>query len=236
MDVGETDTEVGDLKTAIVWIVILSVLYLVGLFLNIRIILISKKEKDITWKIDIAHSVVLIIYYLVRIVMETVSYTLPNLHIYTGKWFCYFFLCIKWYGVTSIAGYSTMISRMKYLLIVRNFGKEKTTQITFWCNLLYPAVFGALFMLRPGFDAFLVVNSCFGVDDKAMSRFNQSYSSFQRFFLCGTYDDTHEYFLNYFIYIVSQVYCVVQAAVTYTIGLNILDFYLYYKIFSYMRR
>ena len=236
MDVSETDTEGGDQTTAIVWTVVLSVIYLIGLFLNIRIILISKKEKDITWKIDIAHSVLLIIHYLVSIVMETVTYTIPNLHIYTGEWFCYFYLYIKLYGVISVTCHSTVVSIMKYLIIVRNFGNENTTQIIFWCNPLYPVVFATLSMLRPGFDGFLAVNSCFGGTYTATSRFNQSYSSFQRFFLCGAYDDTHEYFLSYFIYIVSQVYCVLQASVSYAIGLNILDFYLYYKIFSYMRR
>ena len=61
----------------------------IGVYLSFKIIKTSVKEKSNTWKLDISNSVVLIAHHTHCLLMEFITYIVPDLYIHTGEWFCY---------------------------------------------------------------------------------------------------------------------------------------------------
>ena len=65
------------------------VAYFIGIYFHMRIINIYKKDKDITWKLDIVHYCLVIGHFTHIIFINSLTFVVPNLHLYTGEWLCY---------------------------------------------------------------------------------------------------------------------------------------------------
>lgn len=240
----ETDTNITGPNTTSTISVLLVVicLYVIGLFLHAKIIIISKREKDMTWKLDVTNSVILIIHYTYAILMHTGTYIIQDLHTHTGKWFCHVSHAITYYGILYSVGHSLIISMMKYILIVydekiRDFGKDKVKEIFFWANLLHPIIWTALHLiLKPDFDGFTPINRCLGNTQNNLRQGNNTSSIIDRFFLGDFYEPPHQNSSEYAIYIFKQVLSVLYTTSSYLMVINFFDMVLYCKIFSYMRR
>ena len=107
-----------------------------GIYLHVKIIKISKKEKEMTWKLDITNSCLLIFNCTHSNLMEHITYIVHNLYTYTGQWFCYASKVVNYYGNLYTAGHSMIVSILKYIRIVhwkqsRKLGKEKVDGIFF---------------------------------------------------------------------------------------------------------
>ena len=232
-----------DVKTVILTTSGLVIIFLFGLYLQIKIIIISKHDEDMTWKIDITHSIVMIIYYAFIISIETTTHVIPNLSHFTGSWFCYFTLYLKLYGLISITVHSLYVSIHKYIFIVyqdkvNNFGKEKARQISFWIYILHPAVFAITWMVRPHYRAIASINRCHGLQlQEAAKVANETIGGMaQRLFFCGlgNYDGYNSF--DYFIYLSNQFYCFLQTVVILIVAGNIIEIFIYKKIFHWMKR
>ena len=102
---------------------------------------ISKKEKDVTWKIDVFNSAMLVIHHAHVIIMHGMTIFIENIYLYTGSWFCYTSKVLAIYGNAHTGGHSFMVAIAKYVLIVhyakvRSFGQEKVKTIIFWLNII----------------------------------------------------------------------------------------------------
>ena len=137
MVVNEHNSDLKDDLTIIIFtITLMAILFVIGLYFQIKIIILSRKEKDVTWRIDIWHSAVMIAIFSFRILFEMITYIIPSLHQFTGKWFCYFSLFVTFYGFVSISSHSLAISISKYVLTVhqdrvRVVGQNKVSIILF---------------------------------------------------------------------------------------------------------
>ena len=223
-------------------------IYLIGLYLQIKIIIISKQDKDMTWRIDISHSIVMIIYYTFQILFETITHVIPNLSHFTGSWFCYFALFVKLYGMASIVGHSLVIAIHKYIFImhgeiINNFGKEKAKKIALWINVFLPSVWAMSWMVRPHYSI-ASVNMCHGSWIRLQESSNEvnetaSYTPgklAETFFFCGMGDYDGYSSFDYFIYVASQGYCFFQTVVSCIVVGNIIEIFFYKRIFNYMKR
>ena len=83
------DSSFIDFKSFVTVITTLLILFFIGLYLQIKIIRVSIENKGVNWKVDIQHSIIMIGLFSFRISFEIVSYLIPALHQYTGKWFCH---------------------------------------------------------------------------------------------------------------------------------------------------
>ena len=137
--------------------------YVLGIYLHAKIIIICKKEKEVTWKLNIANSVFVIATFTYNILLRLSIYMIPDLYLVTGEWFCYTSKIIIDYGMMYIVGYSTVICLMKYCVVVRDETirpyKRSVLDTFFWMNMLHPAI-GILLhvVVTPNF----YVNSCLG--------------------------------------------------------------------------
>ena len=128
--------EQSELAINIITSVIFICAYFIGLYFHIQIIRVSKKDKDITWKLDIVNSSLLIIHFTHSILMHCITYIEPDLYKYTGECFCYLSKFLTYYGILHIAAHSFIVSTMKYIFIIRwkkarTVGHDKVQQICF---------------------------------------------------------------------------------------------------------
>ena len=238
--------ESSDLPIYILTSIICTCTWCIGLFLHIKIILVSKKDKDITWKLDILNSSLLIIHITHTILMNVITYLVPDLYMYTGEWICYLSKFMAYYGNLHVTVHSLMISTMKYILIVhwqkaRAFGHDKIKHIFFWLELFYPIIMMLIHLLsRPDFfwayDGFAQIDRCLG-DPKNNWGINTTTTQNKFHTLClnlekpGSKND-----IQYTIYVLRSGLCWIQLVVIYFILWNIFEMVIYYRVFGEMRR
>ena len=75
-----------------------SVIYFVGVYFHVKIIQVSKKDKDLTWKLDTMNSIAMIVLFFLSIFMHCITYIIRDLYMYTGQGFCYIFKIIALYS------------------------------------------------------------------------------------------------------------------------------------------
>ena len=211
-------------------------LCVIGSYLCIKIIIVSKRDKEMAWKIDITNSAMLIILYTNAVFMHTITYMIPDLHLYTGKWFCYVEMFISCYLITYQIRHSTVIAMLKYIIIVhddkaRDFGRKTIIKIVFWINLLHPTIDIALHLIvRPDFlwayGGLQQINNCLGNPGNPIRLHT----------LCDFTEPLQKYSFEYVFYILKYVICWLHVVIIYVFIWNLLDVVLYCKIFAYARR
>ena len=132
-----------DLTRGIVFIIVLLSIYVLGLYLHYNIVRTSKKDKDVTWKLDVTNSFFIVSHYTHVIFFYSITYTIQDIYLYTGEWLCYFYMFLIYYGERYVTGYSLILAMMKYVLIVQwkkviDIGKDKILTTFFWLNILHP--------------------------------------------------------------------------------------------------
>ena len=235
-NITDTNRSETNLVSVITGCLIVCCLYAIGIYLHIKIIIVSKREKDMTWKIDITNSLMVIITYTFSIFMHTITYIIEDLHSYTGEWFCYASLAILYSLVIYISSHSTVILTLKYIVIVhgekiRNFGKEKIIELFFWFNILHPMLDIVLrLIIRPDFwfvyGGFTQINRCLGSTSNTTTLLS----------LCDFPKPMHQDSFGYTLYISKRVICVLQTVMVYANSWQLFDMLFYWRIFAYARR
>lgn len=211
--------------------------YAIGSFLHIKIIRVSIEEKDLTWKIDIANSVLTLVYYGFSIFIHSITNMVPDLYTWTGTSFCYFSKVLLHYGLLYIIGHSMMISMLKYYVIVRPGAatdkvKKSLKMKFFWINLLHPLAFISIhLMITPDFyvqyGGFATVNQCLGIVKPTKTKVIQ---------ICSFVKPPDEYSLVNFLYVIKRIICIGQAIYMYIVAFNFFDIVFYVAIFQHMKR
>ena len=163
--------------SAILHIIVQAVLLGLGLILQVKIIIIARKEKGSTWQIHVCHSIILIIVYSYTIPFETLMYFAPSTSSYTGMWFCYISSFLILYCFHSILNHSLLVAVMKYTFIVhlekvREFGTKKVQKIFLWINLCFPLFWTALIVLTSERMVWSSLNTCFRHQEYLMVQSN----------------------------------------------------------------
>ena len=216
--------------------------YIIGIYLHTRVIIVSKKEKEMTWKLDIINSCVVLINYGHAIIMYSLTYLVADLHTFTGNWFCYISKALQLYGNTIVISHSFLISLMKYVMIVyqqkiASFGKTKMKSIFFWLTFLYPIYLnGMVTLARPDYlvvyDGINQANRCLGrtgvYNNENMTKLLE---------LCINIPEPDQRMsLDYVVYIGRKSICWFHIILFLLNFMNVLEIFIYYQIFTYMKR
>ena len=222
----------------IVNLVCQSLLFGIGLFLNVKIIQQNKVEKHKTWLLHISHAVVTTIHFGFRVPFQAITYFVPHLSSHIGSWICYIAAFNSFYGFQELTTHSLWIALEKYILIVhhlkaRVFGEDKIEKIFFWLNVMCPVFLSTIPMVTNDYDNRAEVRNCFGVTDKTVQPSNSSSSGRVNFLFCDVsgYSET----MVIVPYIV-QFFCTSRALVNIVVATNLLEGFFYYKIFKSMKR
>ena len=226
-------------------VVVALCLYIIGMFIHVKIIKTSRKDKEMTWKLDITNSSLLMFFHMHSIFMHGTTHFIKDLYTYTGKWFCYTSKVVAHYGNLYTLGHSLIVSVLKYAIInhsmrTRNFGKEKLIEIFFWINFLHP-LFTILLQLiiRPDFfvayDAMSQIDRCLG-DPKNMWELGTNKSFTKLHNLCEFVPPPDKNQIEYFIYVCRTFFCWFHVVFQYLIVWNIFEMVFYFQIFRFMNR
>ena len=243
--IDDTVTNPLSISTQIVMYVLVLCAYVLGVFINTKVIIASKKDQHATWKIDIFNSSLLIVHYALVIVMYGVAFLVKYLYIYTGTWFCYTFKAINFYGTLHQTGQSFLISVMKWVVIVHwkrtsDFGENRVKQVFFWLNIIYPLYIVLMFnAIRPDFffayDGISQANRCLGKSDLISSQDpNKSATKLHDF--CEIEAPLDHTSFEYMVYLGRKSICWLNVILVYSNVWNILEVFIYCRIFLFMRR
>ena len=235
-----------DILSEMVMGAVLLCLYSGGVYFHVKIIQVSRKEKELTWKIDISNSIFLMIHFFHTIFIYSLTNIVSNLHTYTGKWFCYFSKFLTAIGSSNSTGHSFVISLLKYVIIVRyqstvtDVTKEKLKTIFFWVNILYPfVVFGIFNIIEPDFmfiyDGFSTANRCLGKSE-VHSNLKNNASAIKLHNICILLDPQDPGLLEYMIFIIRKTICWVHVIFIYVNIWNLIECIIYIRIFRFMHR
>ena len=233
-----------DLSTFIIANILLAIIFSIGVYLQTRIIIVCKKDKHVTWKIDIWHSVVMIACYSIRILFEFITYIIPSLHQYTGKWFCYFASFVQCFVGASTVSHSLTIAIQKYVYnlhrnLIRVVGEDKASLVSIWISGIFSAPLAALFTAKPKHIPALSMFNCLGKEDVISTETNKTYGEKMRsFFFCGFDDyDDHQYgVFDHVMNVTNIIGCFLVSIILLVVALNIIEGLLYYRIFAFMKR
>ena len=224
--------------------VILGMLFIIGLSLQIKIILISKREKDMTWKLDICNSIVMIGYYSFRIFSENILHFYPEMNQHVGKWFCYVSFLFNIFGALYIASYSLIVVVHKYFYILHhNFvlliGKDRYNTISFCCSLFIPMFIAISYVVRPEEHTYSSLSKCMGVGQSPWGEDNTSMNKLRVLFFCGFdesfFDDSRD-ISEHLMNVISLIGCFLTTLTMILIISNCLEAFFYLKIFTFMKR
>ena len=220
-----------------------TIVYFIGVYLHGRIIQVSRKEKFVTWKLDVTNSIVLIAHYMHKLLMYGITYVIADLYTYTGGWFCYASKVLAYYGNLYTAGHSAIVSILKYVIIVywrkaRDFGNDNVKNIFFVLNFLHPALTILLHLIIvPDFfwayDSFQHFDRCLG-DPKGNWVLQTNRSQTKLHSLCHFDAPLDENYIQYTIYILRSSVCWIQFCTLYAISWNLFEIFFYCRIFIFM--
>ena len=225
---------------------IASIVYLAGIYSHSKIIKVSLKDKDMSWQLDVIYSCVRVFVNTFACFLYAVTYIVPNLYLYTGRWFCYASKLILHYNNMIIAHYTLIVAILKYVVIVywqwaRGIGHDKikalfSVILGFCVPMINVTVY---FAVRPDFlwvyDGYKQVDMCLG-DPKGnwAEEINQTQTKLHT--LCVDIEPaTNDYFPYFFSYS-GKGLCWMQVIFNYLAFWNLLDCVVYIKLFIVMKR
>ena len=240
------DSSFIDLKSFVIMITTLLILFFIGLYLQIKIIRVSIENKGVNWKVDIQHSIIMIGLFSFRISFEIVSYLIPALHQYTGKWFCYLTLFINQLGMVSVLSHSLIIAIYKYIYVMHNnfihsIGEDKANLIPVWISIILPALFAISFTARPSTILhYSSVLNCLGMGVEKDTQTQKPWiQKLKNFFTCGLVDTTNpdrNEIWNKSINIIAITGCSLTSVLFAIIILNVFEVFFYCRLFAFAKR
>ena len=233
--------------TTILLLILCFLVFFIGIWFHAKIISISWREKDMTWKHDITNSLMIIFHYTHGIMMHTLTLFIPNLHHYTGNWFCYVSRVLTYYGNLYSIAHSLMICCLKYILIVKwekasFYGKDKIINAFFFVNIFHPFVTIVLHLVvYPDFifvyDGISHSNRCLGERESVWKQANET-SNVKLHHICEMVEnidgDTNLAYVA--VNFGRRILCYFQTTLIYAMAWNLIEIVLYWNIFSFARR
>ena len=242
----DEDPEFTDLHSFTATTTTLIAFFFIGLYIQIKIIIVSMREKGVNWKVNIVHSIVMITFFGVRISFEIVTYFIPSLHLYTGSWFCYLTLFVNQFGAASLLSHSLVVAIYKYIYVMHNdfilsIGENKASSISALISILLPLVLGTSFTARPSsFLSYSSVLNCLAMTVEKDTHAHVPWSRiFKNYFTCGFVDSTDHKgnnLWNQVINVITILGCSLTSALLVLILLNIFEVICYCRLFAFARR
>ena len=222
-------------------IIILTLEFIIGFYLQTKKIKRVQQERGVSWEIEIYHSVICITNCCLMIIFNIIGYANPVISEHTATILCYCARYVLAWSVTAIMFHSLSVAIYKYRAIIIkgiSYRRQKPQKVLCLVIILFPVLWTALEMLSPGGGS-----PALGVDFigstipfcKGVISDPGNASTSDRSLFCGfraSNDITNHW---YIIYYVTEFYCILQfCCIPLLINANILEAFLYFKIFRFM--
>ena len=220
-------------------------IFVVGVFLQVKVIATLKRDQAMAWEINLAHSIVMIVHWSFRIVLETIQYIEPNYYAFFGKWFCYCLLALISFGVFEMALHSLYISIHKYIFIVQSetvnrIGECKTRRLLQRAYFILLIAWSISYTVRGNFIEFGITSKCsfpsVKMTDDQLSIEEPIETQDTHTFTCGIDDLDPNKEDNIIENIMKKILCPTQNIITFLLSLNVFEIFFYLSIFRHMNR
>ena len=217
---------------------ILLVIFIIGVFLQIKIIKAIRQDRATAWEVDLGHSIVMMIHFSFIIFFNIITHIFPNLHLYLSKEICYCALFLRMLGATEIVGHSLVISFYKYIFIVHHntitrIGQERMKKVLLFIYIINPITGSLSYIFRPNLKAFKDIEDMCPIDT---SNKEPKIDTLNRLFTCGydelEWNNAYDYFSN----ILLGLFCSCQTIVAMLTYTNIMEMFFYIGIFRHIGR
>ena len=220
--------------------------YGIGVYFHVKVIKVSFKEKDMTWKLDITNSIILLVQHGYFLFLKIITFVIQDLYVYTGTWLCYLSKVAKYLGSLHISAHTLVIAILKYIMIVRwdwamVVGQDKIKKAFFFIDLLHPIlIFSFLLLVRTDFlvewdSPSEEIDRCLG-DPKNNLDPARNHSLTKLHHLCQIDTPSNDDYLEYFGYYFKTSICWTHFTIFYLCFSNFLEVLFYTLIFKFMRR
>ena len=223
-------------------------IYAFGVFLHLKVISVSRKEEDMTWKLDVFNSVITLMHYGVDLAMRIINSMIQDLYLYTGAWFCYIARVLMMYGTFHMIQHSFIIAMMKYVMIVKHektlkIGKAEVKEFFFYFNISFSIYCLLVFLIpRPDFfllyDGILSSNVCLGISNMGPNNVTKQpypkYNVLPR--LCDISESSGAVTASHIMIIIRQGICWIHTLFIGGNQWNVCEAILYFLIFRFMYR
>ena len=220
-------------------------IFIFGVFLQVHVIAALKRDQAMAWEMNLAHSVVMIVHWSLKLLIELAHYIQPSFHDIFGRWFCYLLLAVRSFGIFVMFFHSLYISIHKYIFIihketVNRIGDCKTKWGLLWAYLIVLISWTLSYTARGHFGAFGITSRCSvphtSVSDDGFSIEEPIENWTSHTFACGIHESEQKKMLNAVVNKLMKFLCSVQNIATFFIALNVLEIFFYFSIFRYMNR
>ena len=216
-----------------------------GVYLHLKIIQVSRREKEMSWMLDVTNSIIFILHFAHAMIMHSVTYLVKDLYLYLGKWYCYLSKAVTMMGNAHTTQNSFIIALMKYMMIVhfQTPSDRRKLQIKYAfviLNMVYPVfVIGFFFLLIPDFiirfDGISQANRCLGKPElKINGTFNDNVKIANACIIIIA--PAQNISFQYILYLIRKSSCWLHVVITYANVGNFLEMILYCRIFAFMHR
>ena len=235
-----------DLLILIVQGVIFCAAFVIGVFLQVKVIAVLKRDQAMTWEINLVHSVVMIFHFGFVSIINAVNYiqiSFYHYQLYDDPIFRYLVLSVMFFGISEMGFHSLYISMYKYIFILHReavirVGEQRTKTLLLWTYFTGLIAWTLAYIVRPNFDP-LQNNLGRSVSSGTpnTTSIQSAIDSFTLSFIsCGIKDLDPDNIGNIVVNILTKVVCTGQVIITYAVSINVLEIFFYLRIFGHMNR
>ena len=213
-------------------LILMSIEAIVGMGIHIQKIKTVKICKPITWELEIYSSVICIIFSTLHTILDMIEYTCPILNDFSEFIIQVAAPIFKIFGVNIILFHSFAVGVYKYyiILIKRPMTFDNKAMDRKW--LIFLILFPVLWTCLNLFRSTQIISSKLSTASNC-----KSFGFYDQItFFCDFKDDGYYHDSWSFIYITTQLYCVVHSMINIFFKFNIFEALLYFQIFRFMRR
>lgn len=213
--------------------VVLLILFFFGVYLQVKIIDVVKKTKEVAWEAQIYHSIVVIVHFTIVLFFDAfpfayIDHDITNFPAWC--WICDIFRYIRMWGVFAISGHSLNVSIQKYIMIVHGEQGDSQRRKIAVIMLLVPLLFQILW------TAAVYIRSADTITTDSDIQTCSTRTTYRAGFFCD-FDTKRDYFRNsYSFYFITEMYCAMQATWTLIIYFNVIEVFIYWSIFRFTKR
>ena len=235
-----------DLLIWIVECVIFCAAFIIGVYLQVKVIAVLKRDQAMTWEINFVHSVVMIFHFSFVSIFNAVNYiqiSFYNYQLFDDPLFRYLVLSVMFFGISEMGFHSLYISIYKYIFIIHRetvirIGEKRTKTLLLWTYFTGLIAWTLAYIVRPNFDP-LQNNSGSNVSSGTTNTtsIQSAIDSFTLSFVsCGIKDLEPQNVGNIIVNVLTKVLCTGQVIITYAVSINVLEIFFYLRIFGHMNR
>ena len=225
----------------VIFFLLKSLVVIISEVVAIKVLKLTKKEKSITAEVTKFYLYTLMILSPLRLLFNTTIDSLHPVSEIIGHWFCTVCEYMHLFAMVIILSNSFIACVMRYYFIVHNekvasYGKQKLKRIFFCLTISNPVLTCIIYALaRPELSPNSHFNKCYGDDHKVFLIETSTLEALEQNFLDF---EIHEQLglATDIILLLRKALRILWKTIFTLIGFNVVEGFIYYRIFSHMIR